>query len=57
MASGFEPRVLDIESLISKVGADRDAFLMVCKVESFDLLPATKYHGAIGMLEAKRNQQ
>ena len=49
-----EEQVVNIEALIEEVGADHDKFLKVCKVESFDQLPISKYNGAIKRLEALR---
>ena len=51
-----ENQVANLEALMSEVGATKDAFLKVCKVQSFDQLPAAQYAGAIQRLEQKRKQ-
>lgn len=49
-----EEQVAELEALITEVGANRNAFLKVCKVEKLEDLPASKYEGAVQKLEAKR---
>ena len=48
-------QVANIEALLEEVGGDRAAFLRVCKIDSFENLPASKFHTAIEKLEAKRS--
>lgn len=43
-----------LETLVKDVGANRAAFLKMCKVASFEELPADKLQGAMERLEAKR---
>jgi len=47
-------QVANLEALIEEVGADKEAFLRMLKVESLAQLPASKYDGAIKRLEDKR---
>lgn len=48
-------QLADLDALIDEVGADKAAFLKVCKVENLKDLPAEKYAGAVKKLEAKRS--
>lgn len=49
-----EKQVADLDALIEDVGANKDAFLKVCKVESLDEILAKNYGDAVKRLEAKR---
>jgi len=51
-----EKQVGDLEALITEVGANKANFLKVCKVESLEALPASKYSEAVKRLEEKRKQ-
>lgn len=51
-----EKQAADLEALITEVGANRESFLKLCKVEKLADLPASKYEGAVKRLEAKRSQ-
>lgn len=51
-----ESQVADLEAKIEEVGANREAFLKVCKVEDFSALPASMYKAALDKLEQKRKQ-
>lgn len=59
--AGIEPitedQLLNLEALITEVGAKRDSFLKILKVEKLADLPAIKYDGAIKRLEKKRSQK
>jgi len=46
----------DIEALISEVGANKAAFLKVCKIERLEDMPASKFKEAVRRLEEKRGQ-
>ncbi len=50
-----ETQVTDLLAKIKEVGANEDQFLKVCKIESFDQLPANKYNKAINILQ-RRNK-
>jgi hypothetical protein len=47
-------QVADLEALITEVGADKTAFLSICKIDKLGDLPPQKFHGAIQRLEQKR---
>lgn len=49
-----EKQVADLDALIEEVGANKAAFLKVCKVESLDQILAKNYGYAVKRLEAKR---
>jgi len=52
-----EQQVADLEAMIDEVGADKEAFLKVCGVQSFDQIETQFFGGAIQRLEQKRKQQ
>jgi len=47
-------QVANIEALIEDVGANREGFLKVCKLDDFSQMTVDKYKGAIKRLEEKR---
>jgi hypothetical protein len=49
-----EKQVADLDALIEDVGANKAAFLKVCKVEALDHILAKNYTDAVKRLEAKR---
>lgn len=49
-----EKQVADLDALIEDVGANKAAFLKVCKVDSLDQILAKNYGDAVKRLEAKR---
>lgn len=49
-----EKQAADLDALIEEVGANKAAFLKVCKVESLDQILAKNYGDAVKRLEAKR---
>ena len=49
-----EDQAADLEALITEVGADKTAFLKICKIDSIGYLSPQKLHGAIQRLEQKR---
>lgn len=49
-----EQQVLEIEALISDVGADKAAFLKYCKVKNLAEIHLNMYSKAVAALEAKR---
>lgn len=44
----------DLNSLIEEVGANKEKFLKMCKIEGLEDMPAVKYENAVKRLEAKR---
>lgn len=50
-----ENQALDLEALIDDVGADKNGFLKMCKIEKIEDMTATKLPNAIKRLEEKRN--
>jgi len=51
-----DEQVANLDALIEEVGANRDNFLKLLKVERLEDLPAPKYAGAVKRLEQKRAQ-
>lgn len=49
-----EKQVADLDALIEDVGANKAAFLKVCKVEALEHILAKNYGDAVKRLEAKR---
>ena len=49
-----EEQVANLQDLIDEVGANKAAFLKVCKAESMETITVDKYAGAIKRLEEKR---
>jgi hypothetical protein len=47
-------QILDLEALITEVGANREQFLRFCKVERIEDMPASKYKAAVAALNARR---
>jgi hypothetical protein len=50
-------QIADLEALITEVGANREAFLKLCKVESLSDILAVNYTGAVRRLEDRRKNQ
>ena len=51
-----EDQVADLEALITEVGADKEKFLQVCKIDSFEHMRPVNYAGAVQRLQNKRRQ-
>lgn len=49
-----EQQVLDLEALITEVGANKAMFLRFCKAESLDQIKASQFQRAVQALEEKR---
>lgn len=49
-----EQQLADLEAMISEVGANKAAFLKMCKVDSLEEMPARKYEEAVRRLEERR---
>lgn len=49
-----EDKVLNLEALIEEIGANKEQFLKVLKIDELSHLPENKYDGAIKRLEQKR---
>lgn len=49
-----ENQILDIEALITEVGANREQFLRFCKIDRIDDMPVSKYKAAVAALNARR---
>lgn len=52
-----QEQLADLEAKIEEVGANRENFLKVCKLEDFAQMPKSKYDAAIAKLDSKANQQ
>lgn len=50
-----DDQLADMKAVCDELKVGYEQFAKVCKVESLDMLPAIKYHGAMQKLEAKRN--
>lgn len=51
-----EDQIANLEALISEVGADKAAFLKVCKCAELKYMPQSMYAGAVKRLENKRSK-
>lgn len=50
-------QVMNLEALITEIGANKASFLKVCKVDALENLPADKYDAALKRLEERRKAQ
>ena len=50
----LEDQVANLEALIDEIGANKESFLQMLKVDKLEDLPSNKYDGAISRLEDRR---
>ena len=49
-----EEQVADLDAIIDEIGANKEAFLKVCKIDQLSQLPAARFDGALKRLEQRR---